>query len=218
MKNKDLWDIITLIEIIAAATIIIFDVFIPTIPILGMITISLLIRHENIASLGFKKIKNGLQMAGVVLLSVATWQLLQIGLTMPVLNHLTGTRQDLSAFVNLKGNLSQLLLYLVLTWTLAAFGEELVYRGYLLKRLGELFGSNFIGLILAVGISSLLFGVAHTEQGFIGVILTTLDALFFSWLNLKYDNNLWASTLAHGFSNSIGLFTFYFMGPIYGLW
>lgn len=92
-----------------------------------------------------------------------------------------------------------------------------MYRGYLQKRLGDLFGSNTIGIILTVGNSSLLCGVAHTEQGIIGVLITTLDALFFSWLKLKCENNLWASILAHGFSNSIGLIVFYFVGLIYGL-
>jgi len=218
MNTKHLWKIIAVIEIILAAVVIILDLFIPTIIILGMIVISLLIRRENMTALGFKKSKNALQMIGMVLFSVIIWQLIQIGLTMPILNHLTGTTQDLSAFADLKGNLSQLSLYLILTWTLAAFGEEMVYRGYLQKRLSAVFGENTIGLILTIGISSLLFGVAHTEQGIIGVVVTTLDALFFSWLKMKYENNLWAAILAHGFSNSIGLIVFYFTGPIYGLW
>ena len=218
MNNKILWKIITVLEILASAVVIILDIFIPTIVILGLVIISLLIRREYLDSLGFKKSKNALQMIGVVLLSVMLWQLIQIGITMPILNHLTGTTQDLSAFANLKGNLSQLSLYLLLSWTLAAFGEEIVYRGYLQKRLGTLFGANAFGLALTIGISSLLFGVAHTEQGIIGVVVTTLDALFFSWLKMKYENNLWAAILAHGFSNSVGLITFYFVGPIYGLW
>jgi hypothetical protein len=71
---------------------------------------------------------------------------------------------------------------------------------------------------LAVGLSSILFGLAHTEQGLIGVTITTLDAVFVSWLKYRYGNNLWASILAHGLSNTIGLITFYFTGPIYGFW
>ena len=218
MNTKNLWKMITALEIIAAAVVIILDLFIPTIVILGMIVFSLLFRRENITSLGFKKNANGLRMAGMALLGMMALQLFQIGVTMPILNHLTGTTIDYSGFADLKGNLGQLTLFLVASWTLAAFGEEVVYRGYLQKRLGDLFGTNTIGLILTVGISSLLFGVAHTEQGIIGVVVTTLDALFFSWLKLKHENNLWAAILAHGFSNSIGLIIFYFTGPIYGLW
>jgi hypothetical protein len=137
---------------------------------------------------------------------------------MPVLNRLTGTTIDYSGFANLKGNLGQLLLLLVLSWTLAALGEEMVYRGYPQKQLTGLFGSSLPGILLTVGVSSLLFGLAHTEQGLIGVVVTTIDALFFSWLKLRFGNNLWAAILAHGFYNSTGIFVFFFTGPIYGLW
>jgi uncharacterized protein len=218
MKNNSFWKIITAIEIIVAAVVIILDLFIPTLVVLAIIIISLLIRRESVISLGFKKHKNILQMIGMVLLSVIVWQLIQVGFTMPILNRLTGTTQDLSAFANLKGNFGQLSLFLILTWTLSAFGEEVVYRGFLQKRFGDLFGQNILGLVLTIGITSLLFGFAHTEQGIIGVTLTTLDALFFSWLKKKYEDNLWAAIFAHGFGNSFGLIVFYFTGPIYGLW
>lgn len=218
MNTKILWNVATTVEVVIAAAVIIRDVSIPTIVILGMIVVSLLVRREGIASLGFTKNTGFMRMASFVFISVFLWQLFQIGVTMPVLNHLTGTTQDLSAFSNLKGNLGKLLMYLALTWTLAAFGEEIVYRGYLQRRLGELLGTNLIGWIVVIGVSSLLFGIAHTEQGLIGVIVTSLDAIVFSLLKVKFDKNLWAAVLAHGLSNSIGLITFFFVGPIYGLW
>lgn len=219
MLNKNnTWKIIALIEIILAALVILFDLFIPTLIILGLIVISLLVRREGLAALGFKKESKALRMVFTILIFVVLWQLLHLGLTKPVLNHLTGTRQDLSAFENLQGNFSDLLVYLALTWSLAAFGEEIVYRGYLQRRLIEVFGEQRFGLFMSVGISSILFGLAHTEQGLIGVVVTFLDALFFSWLKIKYNHNLWASILAHGFSNSIGLIAFYFAGPVYGFW
>ena len=218
MKSKNLWPIIGALEVAAAAAAIILDLFIPTLIILALMAVSLLARRENLASLGLVRSPNGPRMVGFVLLSVLVWQLLQAGVTKPLLNRLTGATQDLAAFAALQGNLGQLALYLALTWTLAAFGEEIAYRGYLQKRLGDLFGATALGAALAVGLSSLLFGLAHTEQGLIGVILTTLDALFFSWLKHKYANNLWAAILAHGFSNSVGLIAVYFVGPIYGLW
>jgi len=52
----------------------------------------------------------------------------------------------------------------VLSWTLAALGEEIVYRGYFQKRLTDVLGSNLPGILLTIGISSLLFGLAHTER------------------------------------------------------
>lgn len=218
MDRENVWKLISIVELIVAATVIIMDLFIPTIIILGIIAVSLLIRKEKLQTLGFRKNISWLNMMMTILLLVVIWTLLHLSVFMPVLNHLTGTTQDLSAFENLKGNFNQLLFFLVLTWTLAAFGEEIVYRGYLQKRILDLFGDTRTGIILAVGISSLLFGLAHTEQGTIGVILTFLDAIFFSLIKIHYDNNLWAAIFAHGTSNTIGLVGFFVFGPVYGLW
>ena len=218
MSTRTIWKLITILEIVAAVTVILLDLFIPTLVILGMSAISLLVRRESIDSLGFKRAQSGLGMAGSVFLGVVFLQMFQIGVTMPVLNRLTDTTINYSGFANLQGNLGQLLLFLTLSWTLAALGEELVYRGYLQKLLGSLLGNNTSGILLTAGISSLLFGLAHIEQGLTGVIVTAIDALFFSWLKHKFDGNLWAAVLAHGFSNSIGLVIFYFTGPLYGLW
>jgi membrane protease YdiL (CAAX protease family) len=145
-------------------------------------------------------------------------QAFDVSVIMPIMNHLTGTTIDYSGFAGLKGNLGQLLMLIALSWTLAAIGEETVYRGYLQKLLTDLFGSGPSGVWLTIGLSSLLFGLAHTQQGLIGVVVTTVDALFFSWLKRKFDGNLWVTILAHGFYNSVGMIIFYLVGPIYGLW
>lgn len=218
MDRQHVWKLVSIVELLIASAVIILDLFIPTIIILGIIAISLLIRKEKLQTFGFRKNSSWLKMVVTIIVLVIVWTILHLSVFMPVLNHLTGTTQDLSSFENLKGNFNQLLFFLALTWTLAAFGEEIVYRGYLQKRIRDLFGDARIGIILAVGISSLLFGLAHTEQGTIGVILTFLDAVFFSLIKMHYDNNLWAAIVAHGASNTIGLVGFFFLGPMYGLW
>ena len=218
LDEENVWKLISIVELLIAGTVIVLDLFIPTIIILGIIAVSFLIRKEKLQTLGFRKNSCWLNMMMTILVLVVIWTLLHLSVFMPVLNHLTGTTQDLSAFENLKGNFNQLLFFLVLTWTLAAFGEEIVYRGYLQKRIQDVFGDTRTGVILAVGISSLLFGLAHAEQGTIGVVLTFLDAVFFSLIKIHYDNNLWAAIFAHGTSNTIGLVGFFIFGPVYGLW
>jgi uncharacterized protein len=47
------------------------------------------------------------------------------------------------------------------------------------------------------------------------VVVTFLDALFFSALRLRYRPR-WAPILAHGFSNTLGLVTFFLIGPVNG--
>ena len=71
--------------------------------------------------------------------------------------------------------------------------------------------------MVAVLLSSVLFGFLHTEQGVIGVVITTLDAIFWSTLRYRY-RTLWAAILAHGFNNTIGMVAYFIAGPFYGLW
>jgi membrane protease YdiL (CAAX protease family) len=217
MDRTLFWKIVTTVELVLAVVVILLDWFIPTLVILVICAISLVARKQGLGSLGLKKMERPLKMASVIFLLVLAWTLVTMALTMPILNHLTGTTQDLSAFENLKGNLGSLFFLLLATWTLAAFGEEIVYRGFLQARVHDLVGKETVGIVLAVGISSVLFGVAHLEQGLIGVVITGLDAVFFSLVKLKYEN-LWGSILAHGLSNTVGLVAFFFVGPIYGLW
>lgn len=218
MDSKKVWNIIAVLEIIIAAVVIIKDLFIPTLVVLAMIVLSLILRRETITVLGFKKPKSWLGLIAISIVFVVFLQLFDVGVMMPILNRLTGTTIDYSGFTQLKGNLSQLAFYLALTWTLAAFGEEIVYRGYLQKLMDGLFGTQLFGIILTIVLSSVIFGLAHLEQGLIGVIVCTGDAIFFSIFKRKFNNNLWASIFAHGFYNSLGMIIFYFVGPINGLW
>ena len=210
--------LLILIEVILSVSIIIFDVFIPTLLILGIAFFSLFIHKQRPSIWGLKKTTDFKNMILHILISVIIWTILHLAVTMPLLNHLTGSRQDLSMFENLKGNTQDLIVFIFFTWTLAAFGEEIVYRGFLQHKLSSLVNRYRLGQILSILTVSILFGLAHREQGMIGVVLTTMDSLFFSFLKHKYNNNLWAAIFAHGLSNSIGLIAFYFWGPIYGLW
>ena len=218
MRTGVFWKLLIVIELIIATVVILMDLFIPTLVILVMLAVSLLIRHEKLSVLGFKKPKSWPALVGIALASAVLLQLFDAGIQMSILNRLTGTTIHNSGITTLQGNPQQLLLYLALSWTLAALGEEIVYRGYLQKLLIDLFDGRALGVAVAIGFSSLLFGLAHTEQGIVGVVVTAVDALFFCLLKLKFDNNLWVTILAHGFYNSLGVIIFYFTGPITGLW
>jgi CAAX protease family protein len=67
---------------------------------------------------------------------------LELFVSQPVLTKLAGRKPDFSDFFALHGNLKLRLLALALTWTLAAFGEETVWRGYLMNRVAEFAGRS----------------------------------------------------------------------------
>ena len=216
--KKGVWTAIALGELLVAGLVIYLDLLLPTLVIIGICVISLVIRKEGLSALGFKKLERPARTALIVLAVVLIWTVFHLAVSMPVLNHLTGTTQDLSSYEELQGNLSGLIVLLVLTWTLAAFAEEVVFRGYLFRRVRDVLGDGRPGIVSAVVITSLLFGMIHLEQGVVGVALTTMDAVVFCALRLKFADNLWPAIMAHGFNNTIGMVAVFFVGPIYGLW
>jgi len=204
------------VEALLACAAVLRDLLIPSLVLLAMAAVSLVLRRQPLASLGLRRVP-ARPLALRMFVFAVVWSVFQLGLTMPIANHLSGTTQDLSGFADIEGHALVLLAFLCLGWVLGAFAEELAYRGYLLTRLRRALGSGRIATVVAVLVSSVLFGSIHSEQGAIGVVVVSLDAVAFSVLRYRY-RSLWASILAHGFNNTIGFIAFYFVGPIYGLW
>jgi hypothetical protein len=211
-----LWRVIAVVEVILAAAAVLLDL-VPTLVLLAMAVVSLLVRRQGPGSLGLKRPTHPFRMVAQVFGLSLLWMALVLAVTMPVAEHLTGQRRDVSQFALLEGNLGLLLYLLLISWTLAAFGEEFAYRGYVQTRIRDVLPAGRTGLIIAVLLSSLLFGLAHTEQGIVGVVLSAIDAIFFSILRYRYQT-LWAAVLAHGFLNTIGMIAYFIAGPFYGLW
>jgi uncharacterized protein len=205
------------VEAIAAVVAVLADLLIPSLVLLAMAVVSLAARRTGVGSLGLRRLSSRWKAAGLVFVLTLLWSVFQLSVTMPIANHVSGRRQDLGAFADLEGNAGLLAVLLVLGWVLGAFVEEIAYRGYLLTRIREAIGHGRLGVVLAVVLSSVLFGIAHTEQGLVGMVVVTLDGLFFSALRYRF-HTLWASVLAHGFNNSVGFVTFFLVGPVYGLW
>lgn len=210
------WQVVAGLEVLAATAAVLSDLLIPSVVLFLMAGLSLLARHEGPGSLGLRRVPAG-PLALRMLAFALVWTVVQLGLLMPLANHVSGTRQDLSGFADVEGDLGLLLLFVALSWTLAAFVEEVAFRGYLQTRMRDVVGHGTVGTVLAVLVSSVLFGAVHSEQGLIGVLVVTLDAVAFSVVRYRF-RTLWASVLAHGFNNTIGFVAFYFVGPVYGLW
>ena len=139
------------------------------------------------------------------------WHILDFAVVVPLLRRVTGESLDLSEFSSLRGNLPELLYWVSLSWMLAAFGEEMVYRGYILNRLADLFGRSRAGWALSLTIMGLLFGVGHIYLGTLGLVLNTVDGIVLGVLYLASGRNLWLTVIQHGVANTIG-FILIFLG------
>lgn len=90
---------------------------------------------------------------------------------------------------------------------LAAVTEEILFRGYLFRQLYRRAGWRFVPAVLVTGI---LFGLAHVGAALRGGTyevlavagITTLGGAFFSWLLLRWNDNLWVPIGMHLFMNA----------------
>ena len=146
--------------------------------------------------------------------ALSLYQFASLYLIEPVIARLTtGELPDVSMFASLVGDEVQLLFWLVMSWTLAAFLEEMVYRGWITARIAEAGGLSRNAWVIAILLSSVLFGFAHLYQGTSGVITTGLSGLVFGVAYLASGRNLWCPILAHGLTDTIGFVMIY--GGVY---
>ncbi len=199
-----------------AVAVVLLDLGLPSLVLMVLLCVSLAIRRRGPSSLGLCRPRRPHLVAGAATFALV-WSVFQLGVTMPVASHISGQEQDMGVFADVQGDLALLVLLVVLSWTLGAVVEEMAFRGFLLTRLGELFGRQRAGLAAAVVVSSALFGVLHSEQGVVGVVAVALDGVGFCVLRV-YFGTVWAPMLAHGFNNTLGLATFFVVGPVHGFW
>ncbi|MBU3012348.1 CPBP family intramembrane metalloprotease [Polaribacter vadi] len=112
---------------------------------------------------------------------------------------------DLSSINDIRGDFLGYSILLLIVWVFAAFGEELLFRGYYMKGLARLLGNNNKAWIFSSFITSLYFGISHAYQGLIGVVSVFLWSFAISLLFNKNRNNLLLLVLIHGIYDTIGV-------------
>ena len=137
-------------------------------------------------------------------------------MTQPLLVRWLGKQPDLQVFRAVRGNIKLTVVFLVVSWTLAAFGEEMVYRGYLMNRVADLFNRTRSAWIISLVAVHFGFGLAHLYQGVTGVIDEGLMGLLLGLMYLGTGRNLALPIVAHGVQDSID-FILIFLGKYPGM-
>jgi membrane protease YdiL (CAAX protease family) len=111
---------------------------------------------------------------------------------------------------NITGNLRMALLYLLIVWTFAAFGEEIAYRGYLVTRAADMGGRTALAYWAGVVVVAVLFGYGHYYKGPAGLLDSGMAGLVLGAAYMLSGRNLWACVLAHGFIDTFGIVVLFF--------
>ena len=165
--------------------------------------ISLRLRKLHWRDVGLSRNRSWLLTLALGLGAGLLMEALQLFLSQPLLIRLTGKQPDLSDFQAIHGNLKLLLLVVALAWTLAAFGEEMVWRGYLMNRVADLWKHTRLARMVSLVVVNLGFGYAHSYQGITGIIDEGLSGVLLGLLYLGTGCNLSVPIIAHGVTDTV---------------
>jgi len=166
-------------------------------------------RGGTFADLGFRRPRRWavvpFQVAGILVAFIAAQLLLPplVGLFIAM------PEPDLSRYDALAGNLNAAVVMALLLPLTASIPEEIIYRGFLIGRLTDVFGHNTVGACLSVLIQALLFGAVHFMWGVGGMIVTLMMGIIWGIAYLLCGRNLWVVILAHSVGHILGVVQLY---------
>lgn len=192
-------------------------VWVANVLMLGTVWIGLGVRGQGWADLGLRLRGSGLR--AVLRLIVQAIVVLILGIVAFVAGGIVmqsvaaaAAAADTSGYDYLQGNLPGLLLALAAVYVVSSFGEEVLYRGFLISRVQALTGDGTVGTGVAVLVSAVIFGLAHFDWGLVGIVQTFCMGLVFAAAYALTKRNLWALVVAHAIMDTLLLVQVY-LGP-----
>jgi membrane protease YdiL (CAAX protease family) len=181
---------------------------VPILFVLGLLSVRL--RDAHWSAIGFKWPESWMRVVLIALGAAAV----RICLGDFVIEPLTGKfwpAPIAPAMANeIAGNPKVMALALLIVWTFAAFGEEISYRGYLIRRGADVGSRSTAANWIAMLVVSILFGYGHYYKGTSGVIDSGAAGLILGSAYLLSGRNLWVPILAHGFIDTAGVIAAFF--------
>jgi len=202
-------------ELVVVALIFLADFrhhiyFSKTLYLLVFACASLWVRKVNWGSIGLRVYRNW---KTTIFLGVVAGLLLEgfeLFVSQPLLVKYLRREPDLELFRALTGNLKYTLIFIGLAWTLAAFGEEMVYRGYLMNRVADLMNRGRGAWIVSLIVVHVAFGLAHAYQGITGILDEGLSGLLLGIIYLRTGRNLAVPIIAHGIEDTVDFLLIFF--------
>ena len=110
---------------------------------------------------------------------------------------------DFQKYPYLQGNLGMLLLSLAGVYVVSSFGEEVLFRGYLMTHCAEFFSDAILGRRFAILVSTVVFALIHYDWGLMGILQTGCMGFVLAYAYLRVHRNLWVNIIAHGIMDTI---------------
>src|SRR5260221_9893625 len=133
--------------------------------LLAFTSLSLWLRGLSWHDVGLRRSKAWWKVALLAVLAALLIAIVVNLVTAPFVQRLASGSANNSRFANIRGNFAALLGWLAVAWTLAAFGEEMIFRGYLMNRPADPVGRTRTGSVISLFASSLIFALGRGYQG-----------------------------------------------------
>jgi membrane protease YdiL (CAAX protease family) len=175
---------------------------------LAIITLFMRLMNRDWADYGLKSIATWKAVLLVLVVAIATIALMKFAL-IPLFKAIAPVRPDIGYLMPVRGNLPGFLFVLLVVWTTAAFGEELIFRGFVLNELAGLLGGSEGARWTAAIATGVLFGVGHLHQGLSGVLASGATGCIFGAAYLLLRRNLYPLIIAHGLVDTLSITSIY---------
>jgi membrane protease YdiL (CAAX protease family) len=180
-------------------------------------TLLLRLSGRRWADVGLRKVKPSRFFLAIPLGLAAAYAVPLAGNVIVTRLGLEGKAVDYTFFTLIRGNLEVYLFLLIpASWGTAAFGEEMLMRGFFLDAFQRMFGSSGpTGTTIAVIAQAVVFGVFHLYQGPAQAVAAGAIGLVLGFVWWFSGRNLWAGIVLHGILDSISMTGLYLglIGP-----
>jgi membrane protease YdiL (CAAX protease family) len=175
--------------------------------IAGAVTavVVVLLRGGTLVDLGFRRPRNWLLVPFQVVAIITAFIAMQTLAPMLAGTFVDLPEPDLSKYGSIAGDLGTAVTFALILPFTASIPEEIIYRGFLMARLSEIFGVSKTGAITTVLVQAIIFGSIHFEWGIGGIIVTFMMGLVWGTAYLLCARNLWVVIIAHSTAHTLGV-------------
>jgi len=175
---------------------------------LSLVWLGLRLRGESLANFGLSfSFQSGRDFGRVLMLSVLVFVLALSGFVLGsiIMANITGIPEsaDMSGYNYLENNIGWFILSLIGVLIVSSIGEEIIYRGFLINRITQLFPGNRHAQTIAVIVSAIVFGLIHYGWGPMGMVQTGFMGLALGICYIKMKKRLIIMILAHAYMDTI---------------
>ena len=171
-------------------------------------------RGGSLLDLGFRRPEYWARVPFQVIGILAAFIAVQTLAPLLISSFITVPEPDMSRYASIAGNLGNAITMAIVLPLAAAIPEEIIYRGFLMGRLSEIFGNNLWGASMTVLVQGLIFSSVHFQWGLGGMMLTFIMGIVWGAAYLMSGRNLWIVILAHSAGHILLVVQLYLAKPL----